>query len=38
MPTACKPASAGVSPGTNTVTTTGSDTVFTFTVSGTLTL
>jgi len=38
MPTACVPASKAVSPGTNTITTSGADTIFTFTVSGTLTL
>ena len=38
LPTACKPASFAVAPCTNTVGTTGSCTVATFTVSGTLTL
>jgi hypothetical protein len=38
LPTGCKPASFAVAPGTNTVTTTGSCTVATFTVTGTLTL
>ena len=38
MPTACKPASFAVAPGTNTTATVGSCTVATFTVTGTLTL
>ena len=38
LPTANKPGSFAVAPGTNTVTTTGDCTVATFTVSGTITL
>jgi hypothetical protein len=38
LPTACKPAGFAVAPGTNTVTTVGSCTVATFTITGTLTL
>jgi len=38
MPTACAPASAAVAPGTNAIATSGADTIFKFTVSGTLTL
>jgi len=38
VPTANAPVSLAVSPGTNTITTDGSDKVLTFTVSGTLTI
>ena len=38
IPTACTPACAAVSPGTNTIATVGSHKIFRFTVSGTLTL
>ena len=38
IPTACAPGSLAVAPGTNTLTTDGSDKVATFTVTGTLTV
>jgi len=38
LPTSSKPGSFAVAPGSNTITTTGSCTVATFTVTGTLTL
>ena len=38
LPTSSKPGNFAVAPGTNTVATTGSCTVATFTVSGTITL
>jgi len=38
VPTALAPVSLGVSPGTNTITTDGTDKLLTFTVSGTLTI